>query len=130
MSFTQSLIDCADKIDNRLGPISGKDADALAVLLRDAVITLNALFHKQVEHNRAIYDATGETARCVDELAFWRYQAIWARAYMLDPQSIKWPLMEDGQAWKEATLQLEAARTDENRKRYAHAEEPRDPGAS
>lgn len=34
-AFTkESLIEWADKIDNRLGPISGRDADNLAVLLR------------------------------------------------------------------------------------------------
>jgi hypothetical protein len=34
----QSLNDWADKIDNRLGPISGRDADLLAVTLREAAI--------------------------------------------------------------------------------------------
>jgi hypothetical protein len=33
----------ADKIDNRLGPISGRDADILAVTLREAAIRMRAL---------------------------------------------------------------------------------------
>ena len=37
------LIQSADKIDNRIGPISGADADRLAVLLREAAERLAAV---------------------------------------------------------------------------------------
>ena len=75
MTFSM-LIEWADKIDSRLGPISGRDADALAKLLRRT-----AKDHE--DQDLAVRDAIGETARCADELAFWRYQAIWHRAMML-----------------------------------------------
>jgi hypothetical protein len=39
----ESLTAWADKIDNRLGPISGRDADLLAVTLREAAIRMRAL---------------------------------------------------------------------------------------
>lgn len=89
MSTKETLVEWADKIDSRPGPISGRDADALARLLR----------------------ATA------DELAFWRYQAIWGRAYLLQPAAIKQPFMEEGPVWKEAIRQLEAARVAENAER-------------
>jgi hypothetical protein len=36
------LIELADRIDNRLGPISGRMADRIAVLLRQIAMTQNA----------------------------------------------------------------------------------------
>jgi hypothetical protein len=41
----EDLTAWADKIDNRLGPISGRDADALAVLLRKAAEALSGIRH-------------------------------------------------------------------------------------
>jgi hypothetical protein len=38
-----TLIEWADKIDNRLGPISGRDADALALLLRATAVMTQQL---------------------------------------------------------------------------------------
>lgn len=125
MTFSM-LIEWADKIDSRLGPISGRDADALAKLLRRT-----AKYHE--DQDLAVRDAIGETARCADELAFWRYQAIWHRAMMLHgtPGPGQTPLlMEESPRWKEAERQLEEQRIEENRERFAHAEAPRDPGAT
>lgn len=39
----ENLIEWADKIDNRLGPISGREADALASVLRAAAALLTPL---------------------------------------------------------------------------------------
>jgi hypothetical protein len=124
MTFSM-LIEWADKIDSRLGPISGRDADALAVLLRRAA-------KDNQDQDLAVRDAIGETARCADELAFWRYQAVWHRALMLHgkPGPGQTLLLEDSRVWKEAEKQLEEQRLQENHERYAHAEAPRDPGAT
>lgn len=124
MTFSM-LIEWADKIDSLLGPISGRDADALAVLLRRAA-------KDREDQDLAVRDAIGETARCADELAFWRYQAIWHRALMLHgkPGPGQTLLLEGSRVWKEAEKQLEEQRTQENRERYAHAEAPRDSGGT
>lgn len=45
MTDPQSLIAWADKIDSRLGPISGRDADALARILRAAAASLEVITH-------------------------------------------------------------------------------------
>lgn len=87
------------------------------------------------EQDAALRDAIRETAATADELAFWRYQAIWSRAYLLVPSIVKRPWvetcdLEQGPEWKEAERQLEANRVAENRERTAHAEAPRDPGAT
>ncbi len=103
------------------------------------VIRLQAMLARmQVDrrdHDLAIRDAVSETARCADELTFWRYQAIWSRAYLLVPSKVQRPWvetcdLEQSPEWKEAERQLEANRVAENRERYAHAEAPRDPGAT
>lgn len=124
MAFSM-LIEWADKIDNRLGPISGRDADALAALLRRTA-------KDRDEQDMAVRDAISETARCVDELAFWRYQAIWHRAMMLHgrPGPGQTLLLEGSRVWKEAEKQIEEQRTQENQGRHAHAEAPRDPGGT
>jgi hypothetical protein len=124
MTFSM-LIEWADKIDSRLGPISGRDADALAVLLRRTA-------KDREDQDLAARDAISETARCADELAFWRYQAIWHRALMLygTPMPGQALLLENSRVWKEAEKQLEDQRTQENRERYAHAEAPRDLGGT
>lgn len=41
----ETLIAWADKIDSRLGPISGRDADVLAILLRNAATALAGIRH-------------------------------------------------------------------------------------
>lgn len=61
--------------------------------------------------------AIRETAGIADECAFWRYQAIWGRAYALQPDAIKSPLIEETAVWKEATKQLEAAWIEDKRER-------------
>jgi hypothetical protein len=126
----RSLIEWADKIDSRLGPISGSDADELARILRHTAEQMVRLLKDRAEHDLALRDAISETGRTADELAFWRYQAIWGRTYLLQPAAIKQPFMENSQVWKEAERQLEAARAAENRERYAHAEAPRDPSGT
>lgn len=82
------------------------------------------------DQDAALRDAIRETALTADELAFWRYQAIFARAYMLRPAVLHSIDFEDGPEWKEAERQLEANRAAENRERSAHAEAPRDPGGT
>lgn len=84
----------------------------------------------RAEQDLALRDAIRETAAMADELAFWRYQAIYGRASLLDRNTLKHVLPEDSPAWKEATRQLDAARIEENRERNSHAEAPRDPGAT
>jgi hypothetical protein len=119
------LVEWADKIDSRSGPISGRDADALEALLRRTAKDCQ-------DQDMAIRDAISETARCADELAFWRYQAIWHRALMLygKPGPGQTLLLEDSRVWKEAEKQLEEQRVQERRERYAHAEASRDPGGT
>lgn len=83
------------------------------------------------EQDLTIRDAIRETASIADELAFWKYQAIWGRAMMLrgKPGPGQTPLMlEESRIWREAARQLEDARVQENRERVSHAEAPRDPG--
>ena len=73
-------------------------------------------------------EALTELSGCADELAFWRYQAIWHRATMLHgtsgPEQTLQLIIEDNPVWKEAERQLEDHRKEENRERYAHAEAP------
>jgi hypothetical protein len=45
MALPDNLTQWADKIDNRLGPIEGRDADALAKVLRAAAVALVNLTH-------------------------------------------------------------------------------------
>lgn len=115
----ETLVEWADKIDSRLGPISGRDADALARLLRATAARMQQLTTDRDDQDRAVRDAIRETADIADQLAFWRYQAIWGRTYLLQPAAIKQPFMEDGPAWKEAIRQLEAARAAENAERIS-----------
>jgi hypothetical protein len=78
------------------------------------------MIHVRVDdRDRAVRDAIRETADTADELAFWRYHAIWGRAYLLQPAAIKQPFMEEGPVWKEAIRQLEAARAAENAERIS-----------
>ena len=113
--------------------------DALVQFAGEVFIRLKAMLEQMQidrrDHDLAIRDAISETASCADELAFWRYQAIWSRAYLLVPSTVKRPWvetcdLEQSPEWKEAERQLEANRVAENRGRYAHAEAPRDPGAT
>ena len=71
------------------------------------------------------YDSAGKISRVSDELAFWRYQMICHRAYILTDHWIEDCDKFENQAEKE----LEAARVQENRERTAHAEAPRDIGS-
>ena len=112
--------------------------DALVQFAGETIRLQAMLAQMQVDrrdHDLSLRDAISETARCADELAFWRYQAIWARAYMLMPSTVKRPWvetcdLEQSPEWKEAERQLETNRAAENRERYAHAEAPRDPGGT
>ena len=112
--------------------------DHLDALIQFAgeVIRLNAqLAQMQVDRrdgDLAIRDAISETARTADELAFWKFQAIYHRALILygKPMPGQVLMLEGSRVWREAETQLEEYRTDENRERYAHAEAPRDPGAT
>ena len=54
MVTEQSLIERANKIDLRLGPIPGRDADAIALELREAA-RLIASLAKALNDIRAIY---------------------------------------------------------------------------
>lgn len=126
----ETLIEWADKIDRRLGPLSGRDADALARLLRATAARVRQLLTDRNDQDIALRNAIRETAATADELAFWRYQAIWQRTVRLQHDAMASPCIEDTEAWKEATRQLEEARAEENRERTAHAEAPRDPGAT
>ena len=119
-----TLIEWADMIDNRLEAIGGRTADTMAKMLRRVAAEFEA---DRRDHDLALRDAISETARCADELAFWRHQAIFARAYMLRPAALHSIDFEDGPEWKEAERQLEANRAAENRERSAHVEAPRDP---
>lgn len=78
----------------------------------------------EAELKVALGDTISELARCADELAFWRYQAIWHRAFMLrgNPNPGQQLLLEESRVWREAEKQLEEQRVQENRERYAQAE--------
>jgi hypothetical protein len=75
------------------------------------------------EQDRALADAIHETAATADELAFWKFQAIYHRALMLRGKPMpKDVLVLDGSpVWKEAERQLEEQRVEENRERYSGA---------
>lgn len=112
--------------DKVFAAICDDDADRL----RATATRIRQFETDRRDHDLAIRDAISETARCADELAFWRYQAIFARAYMLRPAALHSIDFEDGPEWKEAERQLEANRAAENRERSAHAEAPRDPSGT
>jgi hypothetical protein len=126
----ETLTEWADKIDSRLGPIPGRDADALARLLRATGARMQQLLTDRNDQDRALADAIRETASTADELAFWKHQAIYHRCLVLEPKSVHRLFLEDHPIWREAERQLEAQREAENRERTAHAEAPRDPGAT
>lgn len=94
--------------------------DTLDDLLGELEAWLKRFRSDRDDQDRALADAIRETAATADELAFWKYQAIWGRAYLLQPSIIKQPFMEEGSVWKEATQQLEAARIAENQERYGN----------
>lgn len=127
----ETLTEWADKIDSRLGTISGRDADKLAVLLRSTAAYIGRLQVDRADGDAAVRDAIRETAATADELAFWRYQAIWHRALMLQgkPGPGQTLSLETSRVWKEAERQLEQHRVEENRDRYAGTEAPRDIGS-
>jgi len=81
----------------------------------------------RADQDLALRDAIRETAETADELAFWKYQAIYGRVYMLSPSTIKNPFYEDEKVWKEAERQLEASRVEENRERIAGFDYPKEP---
>ena len=124
----EQCIRFADMIDNRLEAVGGRTADTLAAFLRRVAAELTRFAEDRRDHDLALHDAIRETAGCADELAFWRYQAVWHRAYFLRPVPID--QVESGPEWKEAEQYLEVARVAENRERTAHAEAPRDPGGT
>lgn len=130
MSTADDATAWADKIDERLGPISGADADRLARFLRRVAETSDRFTKDRNEQDLALADAIRETASTADELAFWKYQAIYHRCLFLEPKSVHRLYLEDHPIWREAERQLEAQRVEENRERTAHAEAPRDPGAT
>ena len=49
---TETLVEWADKIDSRLGPISGRDADALARLLRATAARIQQLTDDRDDQDR------------------------------------------------------------------------------
>lgn len=124
---TATLIEWADMIDNRLEAIGGRTADTMARMLRRVAAEFEA---DRRDHDLALRDAISETARCADELAFWRYQAIYHRSKVIKPELADEIYISETPAWKEAERDLEGFRADENRERSAHAEAPRDPGGT
>lgn len=62
----------------------------------------------------ALLDAVRETVQYADELAFWKYHAIWGRASLLEPASVGRIFPEDSAVWKEAARQLDDARRQGN----------------
>ena len=62
----ETLIEWADKIDSRLGPIPGSDADALARLLRATAARMRQLQTDRDDQDRALRDAIMETAWTAD----------------------------------------------------------------
>ena len=119
-------------VDHRL-PGGAGYIDALVQFAGETIRLQAMLAQMQIDrrdHALAVRDAISETARTADELAFWRYQAIYHRTLVLDPNALKRIYIEECQVWSEAEKQLEAQRADENRERYSHAEPPRDPGGT
>ena len=130
MSIADDATAWADKIDERLGPISGADADRLARFLRRVAGTSARFTKDRSEQDLALADAIRQTASTADELAFWKHQAVYHRCLFLEPKSVHRLYLEVHPIWREAERQLEAQRVEENRERTAHAEAPRDPGAT
>jgi hypothetical protein len=123
-----TLIEWADMIDNRLEAIGGRTADTLARMLRRVAAEFEADCR---DHDLALRDAVRETASYADELGFWRYQAIFWRAYAYDSRLMSAsPAPEDEETWRTAERDLEATRVAENRERVSHAEASRDPGGT
>lgn len=56
-----------------------------------------------------------EIAELADEVAFWKYQAVYGRAVYLDRNVLLMALPEDSRVWKEAEFQLAQARIDERK---------------
>lgn len=67
--------------------------------------------------------SAGKLGQCADELAFWKYQAIFGRAVMLDATTLGRSLPEDHAVWREAEAQLEKAREAENAERVQVGDE-------
>lgn len=112
--------------------LNGDREKVAALMLRNGIATghgdtiddllgeLEAWLKRFHDHDLAIRDAISETARIADELAFWKFQAIWHRAMMLygKPAPGRTPLLLDSSpVWKEAERQLEDYRAEENRER-------------
>ena len=95
--------------------------EALAAAKRErdeARIALSAAFQRIATIITERDDAIRETASCADELAFWKYQAIWQRAFYLSGSDPTHLLFDNSPEWKEAERQLEETRVEENQHRY------------
>lgn len=99
----------------------------LMIELRKEIVALReeaARWKAHAQNERQSADRyCSEAASTADELAFWRYQAIYYAAHA-----------QHGRAPTEAEVSamvpvLDAARVQENRERHAHAEAPRDIGS-
>ena len=66
-----------------------------------------------------------EVGLIAHELGFWKYQAVWYRAWIYYSQ----PQEPDDVDLKRAEIDLERARQGDNRERYAHAEPYREVGS-
>lgn len=63
----------------------------------------------------------GELGQCADELAFWKYQAIFGRLMMLDAAALSHlELPEEHPVWRDAEAQLEDSRKQENDERASN----------
>jgi hypothetical protein len=108
----------------RCGYFRGKIPAGCRQLMADyaAAQELVADLRRQVTEE---YSAHGRT---VDELAFWKHQAIYHRAYAtLLANGDRSPKPDEVDRAK-AEHELELCRQQENRERYGHAEPPRDIG--
>lgn len=105
---------------------------ALMIFTIGIAVGMTPITTDRSDQDAALRDAIRETAGCADELAFWKFQAIYHRALMLHGRSMPGQvlMLEGSRVWREAEKQLEEHRADENRTRVSHAEGPRDPGGT
>ena len=72
---------------------------------------------------REVDHLLGEIAGMADELAHWKFHAIWHRCKLTGRDA------DNAADYRAVEAELEQARIDENRERVAHAEGPRDIGS-
>lgn len=100
-------------------------------LIGDLRAEIKRLQAEKASADKMVWDETSAHGRTVDEMCFWKYQALWHRAAVQQAASLcgfQIRAISDAQI-DEAERELEAARGRANAERTAHVEGPREIGA-